>query len=685
MPEPKIKKGRSKKVSAPKGTTEKVDGKNVKMIETAEKRVELPQAKEVKMLENKKNKNKVSSVGSKIQTRDKKIIEKELFEIYKDPNGEIPDMSKIYHKKKSRAKRTLIGLVAFFAFLAALSWAGFFFFGQGRNFSGDKVTLEIITPATVAGGDMVEYTIKYKNGEGVPLGQAEIQAKMPETFVLSETVPAPSEGENLWRLGSLSAGKEGEIKVRGILRGAIDNLEAFQAVLTYKPADFNSEFQKVATAVMKIDHSVLDLELSGPSRILTKSEALFKIKYKNTAAISLQNVRISVPAPQGFSFKEKADEAGALNWDLAEILPSEEKEIEFHGSFGEAVEGEKEIKVEIGFVSGDKFYLQKESVFKTNVLAGAMVVTLVANGDSKDRTINFGDTLNYSIAYQNKDKADLSEIEIKMVFESTSRNNKMILDWATLKDDEDGVVLGTQLSPEVRQGTITWTKRQVPALAKLVPGAEGMINFQIKLKPFSEFQGWDTKDFEIKSLVAVKIGKMGSETGEETISSNTINLKVNTNLGFQTEARYFNDDNIAVGSGPLPPRAGEVTAYRIFWTVTNSLHEIENLRVSTVLPENINWSNKYEITAGELKFNEATREVAWTLNRMPLDVQSLGTNFEVTVTPTAAEKGKLLTLLLGTNLTATDKSTGGIITKVTDALTSNLLGDPAAEGKGIVR
>lgn len=685
MPEAKIKKSRNRKASAAKGAMEKVDGKNVKMLGAEEKRAELPPVKEVRMIEGKKNKNKIFSVGSKIKTRDKKVVEKELLEIYKDQNGEIPDMSKIYHKKKSRAKRTLTGLVAFFAFLAAASWAGFFFFGQGRNFSGDKVTMEIIAPATAAGGEMIEYIIKYKNGEGVPLGRAEIQAKMPDNFVLSETDPAPSEGESLWRLGSLSAGKEGEIKVRGVLYGAIDNLEAFQAVLTYKPADFNSDFQKVATGVIKIDRSVLDLELSGPQRILTKSEALFKIKYKNNAATALQNVRIFVPAPQGFSFKEKADEAGVLSWDSAEVLPSEEKEIEFHGSFGEAAEGEKEIKAEIGFTSGDGFYLQKESVFKTNVLAGAMAVTLVANGDSKDRTINFGDTLNYSVAYQNKDKADLSDIEIKMVFESTSRNNKMILDWATLKDDEDGVVLGTQISPEIRQGTITWTKRQISGLANLAPGAEGMINFQIKLKPFSEFQGWDTKDFEIKSLVAVKIGKMDSEIGEETISSNTINLKVNTNLGFQAEARYFNDDNIAVGSGPLPPTVGEVTAYRIFWTVANSLHEIENLRVSTILPENISWSNKYEITAGELKFDEATREVVWTLNRMPLDVTNLGINFEVTVTPTAAEKGKLLTLLLGTNLTATDKSTGGIITKITDALTSNLDGDPAAEGRGIVR
>ncbi len=88
---------------------------------------------------------------------------------------------------------------------------------------------------------------------------------------------------------------------------------------------------------------------------------------------------------------------------------------------------------------------------------------------------------------------------------------------------------------------------------------------------------------------------------------------------------------------------------------------------------------------GEIKFDEVTREVAWTLNRMPLDIKELGVNFEITVTPTETDKGKLLTLLLNTNLQARDVSTGGTISKTSGALTSNLDGDPGAEGKGIVK
>lgn len=657
-------------------------GKGVKMIEAAEEMVELPPIKEEKMLETVR---RPALPKGKEKHLSKRELEKELKEIYEDQDGEISDMSKIYHKKKSRIRRFMLGTLIFFVCAAALSWAGFFFFGRGRAFTGENVNLEIISPDTIAGGENVEFIIKYKNNETVPLGQAEIRVRLPDDFAQSGAEPASSDGENIWRIGSIAAGKGGEIKIKGSLFGAEESLETLQAALTYKPADFNSEFQKIATAVTKIQSSLLDVALSGPERILTNKETSFKIKYKNTGEATLQGIKISVIAPADFSFKEKQGEKEISSWEILEAVPNEEKEINFLGSFGSAAEGEKEFKVQIGFMKGEKFYLQKENYFKTNVLAGAILPTLILNGDSKDRALNFGDTLNYAIVYQNKDKTDLSDVEIKMVFESTSRNNKMILDWATFKDDYNGTVLGTQLSPEIRQGTITWTKRQVTNLSKLAPGVEETINLQMRIKPFSEFQNWGTKDFEVKSWVEVNVGKNGADVAEETIQSNKINFKINSDMVLQTAARYFNDDNIAVGSGPLPPRVGEATAYRIFWNITNSLHEITDLKISTILPENIRWSNKHEITAGELKFNEATREVSWTLNRMPLDVNALGVNFEILVTPTVAEKGKLLTLLLGTNLTATDKSTGAIITKTGEALTSNLDGDPEAEGKGIVR
>ena len=628
--------------------------------------------------------NRSSSKKIKKRGRSKKAIGDDLKRIYADNNGDLPDMSKIYHKKKNRAKGALIGFAVFFATLAVLSWAGFLFFGKGQNFSGEKVVLEITSPDKVAGGDEVEYIIKYGNNEEVPLGQGEMEIHYPDNFVFTEAIPVPAE-EKSWQLGSLAPGAGGEIKIRGILRGKIDSLQTLQAIFSYKPGNFNSDFQKVATAVTKMEKSSLEMDVIGPTRVLAGGEATFKIKYKNISSADLTDVRILVTAPSDFSFKVKEGEKEKNSWDFSKIEAGKEAEMEFSGIFGPAAEGKKELKAQVGFINGEDFAPQSEDTYSLDVAQGAMLLTLVMNGDANDRSVNFGDALNYSINFKNKEQAELGDVEVEMVFESTSRDNKMVLDWSASQDSSKGTIVGTQISPTVRQGKITWTKKQIPKLAKLAPGEESAINFQIRVRPSVDFGNWGVSDFAIKSLAAVKVGKIGGEVKEEKIDGNIINLKINSDVALGAEARYFNDDNIAVGSGSLPPKVGETTTYRIFWKVSNSLHEIENIKVVATLPANVKWSNKTDIGSGEIKYNEATRKIEWTLNKMPTSVRSVGVNFEVTATPVEADKGKQIVLTENTILQAQDKSTNGAITKMVLPLTSNLDGDPMAEGKGIVK
>jgi len=625
--------------------------------------------------------------NKKMIRKEKKDIEKELINIYKDVDGKIPDMSKIEHKKRSKTKLVLVGLVIFFAFLAGLSWLGFFIFKPGK-FSGEGVKLEITSPKEAAGGEEVTYLIKYDNGEGVPLGQAEINLRYPEKFIFKEANPQPANSENLWSLGSISAGGTGQIEIKGQLFGEINSSQTLQAVLTYKPADFNSDFQKVAQAMIEIKNSFLEISIENPEKVLVNDKISYKVKYKNNSAAPFQNIKIKVLYPENFVFdsakpeNEKEDNA---SWLVSNLDSGAEGEIEVLGSFIGDIEGNKEFKMQIGFILDDNFYLQKEISAAVEVIKGEAPLTLIVNGDNKDRTLSFGDTLNYSVVYKNNSQVEMKDMEMKITLETTSRNNKSLLDWTSLVDENNGQVAGVQVSENLRSGAIAWTGQQVENLSSLSSGEENTINFQIKVKDFEDVRDWQIQDFEIKNLVEMKIRKMGDLISEpKVVQSNSITLKLNSDLKLVAQSRYFNDDNVAVGYGSIPPKVGEATAYRIFWKLTNSLHEIENLKVSAVLPQNIDWPNKFEIDAGEINFNAATREVAWTLNRMPKDVQSVGVNFEITVTPAASDAGKILTLLPSTAAVGTDQVTGGVITLSLGELSSNLEGDPQVEGKGVV-
>ncbi len=626
--------------------------------------------------------------GKRISEKEKKDITKELINIYKGEDGKIPDMSKIEHKKRSKVKFILISLVVFFALLAGISWLGFFIFAP-QKFSGEGVKLEIDAPGEIAGGEEVTLSIKYENNENVPLGHAEIEVRYPEGFILKEAKPqAANSQNNLWLLGSLSPGEKGEIEVIGQVFGEINTSKILQAVMTYKPADFNSDFQKVVQATIEIKNSYLEISVEGPEKALVNDKIIYKVKYKNISQTSFENLKIKAQYPENFVFDSAKPESLKEDnsvWLIESLSPEEEREIEITGAFVGDVEGSKELKMQIGFIADDKFNLQKESSFSLEVIKGEALLTLIVNGDNKDQAVYFGSPLNYSIVYKNNGQVEMKDIEIKITFETTSNNNKSLLDWDSLVDENNGQVTGTQISQNLRSGTILWTKKQIKELGSLEPDKEGTINFQIKSKDYESVKDWQFENFEIKSLVEIKIGQIGDLVSEpKLVQSNIIVLKLNSDLKLIAQARYFNDDEIAVGYGPVPPKVGETTAYRIFWRLTNSLHEIENLKISATLPQNISWSEKFDIEAGEIEFNKVTREIAWVLNRLPKDVQSISANFEVTVKPSDEDVGKLLTLLSPTTVTGQDKVSGGTITLISDELNSNLEGDPQVEGKGIV-
>ncbi len=152
---------------------------------------------------------------------------------------------------------------------------------------------------------------------------------------------------------------------------------------------------------------------------------------------------------------------------------------------------------------------------------------LAVNGQGQFASAGFRDTLGYSIFYKNMSEQNLEGLVIKINFDSTSRNNKMLLDWTTLVDQNGGKIVGVQLSPELRRGTITWTSREISRLAKLLPGEEGKIDFTINLKPFSEVAAWEITDFRIISLASASFSGAETQGGELSVAeANQVAIEV---------------------------------------------------------------------------------------------------------------------------------------------------------------
>jgi hypothetical protein len=201
--------------------------------------------------------------------------------------------------------------------------------------------------------------------------------------------------------------------------------------------------------------------------------------------------------------------------------------------------------------------------------------------------------------------------------------------------------------------------------------------------PLEEINSASVSKYEVESYAQFAIGNIETKQNEDT-KSNTILSKVNSDLKFNEEVRYFSEDNIAVGSGPLPPKVGQTTSFKVYWNLTNNLHELNNLRLESALPDYVTWNDKNRTTVGNIYYDESGRKVVWEIGRLPVSVYEAGAEFNISITPVESDRNKVLVLIPGTNIEATDSETNSTISKVGKAKTTKLEDDPIAVGDGRV-
>jgi len=592
----------------------------------------------------------------------------------------------MFRFERKKKKNKLFFIVSLFILLG-IAWLSFIIFIPRQEFKEERIKLEIDGPSNILSGEDFTYIIKYGNQEKINLNNAELRVYLPFEFILKETNPLSSSKTqtdeaksrvNTWNFGTLKVGQTGKIEIKGKLIAETDVTETITAILSYRPANFNSEFQKSISLDTKITSSLLTLNIEGPTQITPEEKIIYKIKYKNNLEDSKKNAKITIYYPLGFSPEKFSSEPSTENlsndlkgniWYKDNLEYNKEEIIEITGNFSKENGGEKDLKVKIELKEGDNLYPQEEKNFTTEIVKEGLILNLIINGSTENKPIVPGDFLNYSIVFRNNGQATMNDLEIKATL------NGEILDWQTLEDKNNGIKENNQ---------ITWNKNLVSSLALLSPGNEGSIDFKIKTKNLDEINNFNKTKLEVESMAEIKIGKINELESNAILKSNTIITKFSTDLNLKVEGRYFNDDNMAIGSGPIPPKVGETTSYQIFWTLTNTIHEVKNVKVTTSLPINVNWTGKTTLSAGQIEFNPENRQITWEINRLPLGISEVIANFEVSITPTENQAGRILILIPEVNLHAIDYETENEINQVKEGITTNLETDPIVKGRGVV-
>jgi len=620
-------------------------------------------------------------------------IEDSLGEIYKEENGDVANVKKLDIKKKHGFFFWFFTAIFIIAGLASAAYSAYYFY-QNSGVDSQAVDLAIESEEAIIAGEEFFYTINLKNLERVDIKDIEIRLTYPANFIFLDSQPAANLRNDTWNFSLLPSHRSDTIKIKGKIIGPAKQTNIILADMTYMPVNFSSEFSKSTSFENVIKDTGLEFTIINANSALVGEDNEIIVKYKANKENYLNNFRLTIESTNdqteeqinNIEFSEVDEEelekakqelVGPGIWQINEV-EEKEQDIKVKVKFKDKVSDSQDLifkfEYEAGAEENKQFYLFYEEVISLEIIKSDLNLTLIINGSQADQGVDFEETLNYTIAYANKGETKMTDVVIMAVLESD------FLDWVSLDDQKHG---------NVSDNSISWSKEEIPDLESLTKNDEGIINFSIKVVQ-AEAEIDPSKDYQVKSYIQYSIGELvvdGAEEDKEIREdrrSNTIINKINSDLQLNEQVRYFNDDNIAVGSGPQPPKIGETTSYKVYWVITNNLHELNDLLVSAELPHYVKWEDKNRASVGNFEYNEQSHKITWQIGRLPLSVYKADAEFNISITPEEADKNKIIVLMPGTIIQAIDAETKAAINMSGKAKTTKLDDDSIVNDDGRV-
>ncbi|MCX7778728.1 MAG: hypothetical protein N2259_00570 [Patescibacteria group bacterium] len=606
---------------------------------------------------------------------------------------------KNFQPESQKSKRQFF-LISFFVLtIIFFSILVYFFISRFQLSQKEKsVDLRIERPETVVIGQNFHWSVMIKNYENSDLINAELMINFPqEDFFLKNIEPLCHETLPigcLINLEKIKKNEQKEIKIEGKIFGQPGEKKIFSSTLTFQLANFSSWFKKETSSEFILTAYPFDWEIFNPTELMRGEEGEFRLTIKNNGQEKVET-KIILISPEDFSLSFSEPEISISEnkekWWLATFEVGEEKKFDFKGFFSRQQEEERKFRVIIILVQAGKNYLQKEKEFILKVIQPGFVTGLRINQTfNEEQSANFGEMVAFNLSYRNISEEKFFDPLFKLCFNQVELLNleKLSSLFWTWQSAEKKIDSNQWKIEQGEKKCLIWDKSQIKDLEGIEAGQEGEIIFSLKLKSYEEV----SKNKPINPYLDVSFVSEANLFRRQTIvfqtEANKIKLKINSRVKIETEARYFSDEGLKIGSGPLPPRVGETTAYFIFLRPVNTTNEIKNIKIETILPSKVNWLNEERVSVGYLSFDNFSRKIIWQIDSIPSyaggPYSFLEASFKIGLTPNEDDRGKILTLLEKTTFQAEDAFTGAKIYTEANPLDTNLEFDDWAKGRGVV-
>ncbi|MBI1984877.1 MAG: hypothetical protein HYS60_02070 [Candidatus Wildermuthbacteria bacterium] len=542
--------------------------------------------------------------------------------------------------------------ISVFILLALGVW-----FWQRNSYSKADLKFEIIAPKEATAGEEITYTVQWKNNGQISLENPVLVFEYPQGSV-------PSDGNSLRntiQVSEIYPGQEQTKQFKGRLFGKEGSLQEARASLTYAPKNINARYEAETKGASVISFVPLSFELDMPSRTESSQQFSFALNYFSNSEYPLSDLRIKIEYPEGFEFAQAAPSPiGEDEWKLGILNKAEGGRITVRGKLEGKLQEAKIFRATLGSWKDGEFTLLKDSSKGVEITKPQIQISQVINGNTP-LSVSPGQTLHYEISFKNVSERNLENLFLIVALEGNA------FDFSTLQASEGSFQSG--------DNSVVWEAQDVPKLRFLGKGETGKVEFWIAIR-----QDAISPDSEDSNLTA-RNRILLSEAREE------FEVKVNSKLVIEQKGYY--QDEVFGNEGPLPPQPESKTTYTIVWQAKNYFNNVKNVKVKSILPQNVELTGKVFPGDSHLTFDSGSREVVWGAGDLLAGAgvfsQPLSVAFQVSLSPFVSQRGSPAQLMGQAQITGDDTWTAQSVTGSASAIDTTIPNDSSAQGKGIVQ
>lgn len=561
-----------------------------------------------------------------------------------------------------------------------------------------NVRVDVLEPAVIKSGEASDFIISYSNDSDdrigcvklrvhLPDGARLVAAKPPQAVSADTSCLLPSGGAGMvsddssgrvveFELGNLPANARGMAALEAVVYAPTGSERSVGAELLYWTTGATAPTRVNYARRWSVEAGALELSATLPTALIRGRAISVTYDFRNVSSEALGPITLRLDRPDDFVLTGSslprascaaADSSACAAWEVDDLAPGEPGQLTLRGYFADSPRAnDAPILTLSAIVAADGREYVLESL-RRNLDPQAIGFSLdLETGDLETRGLVPGQPTSVSVRYSN----DGSE---------TIRNVRLAL------NTDERLVAATD------ESALAWNQVTVPELAEVAPGTSGAVTaeFIVRRDLPADLLANGAPRLPLSASATFTAGPV--YTDEDLVRSETavINVPLASTLNIEAAALYYTKDGDQLGIGPLPPRVGEATKYRVLLQVTNSAGAVRDAVLEATLPPSVDWTGNYSVSNGEaIDWLPTGRRIHWKIGDLTAFAGStgeyLGASFEVSLTPTAHMVGTTALLLSDIAIDGYDEATGLKLHVAAEPITTDLPYDVRAAGKGLI-